>query len=315
MTRARANLLLLLAGALWGMGFVAQSAAMDDLGPFSFVAWRFLVASAVVAPFAWRESRARADRRATARPAAPAAPDDAPLDRAALARFALVGTMLFLGMATQQVGLLTTTVTNSGFLTGLYVVFTPLLGVALFGDRPHPTVWPAALVALAGIALLSGGIGAGAAGPTPGDLLTVASAGFWAMQVVLIARFVGQSDRPMALSLVQFAVTGALAGAVALALEPFDAGALRRAAPSVLYAGVVASGVAFTLQVVAQRHTTAPQAAIFLSSEAPFAALFGFLLLGERVGAGGLAGAALILAAMLAVELAPTLGRRRPRPA
>ena len=295
MTRTRANLLLLLAGALWGMGFVAQSTGMDDLGPFSFVAWRFVIASIVVAPFALRESRRVAATRT-----------DAPIDAVRLRRFALVGAMLFLGMATQQVGLLTTTVTNSGFLTGLYVVFTPLFAVALFGDRPHRVVWPAALLALAGIGLLSGG---GMAGPSVGDLLTVASAGFWALQVVLIARF-GAAGRPMALSLVQFVVTAVLAGIVALALEPFDAAALARAAPSVLYAGVVASGVAFTLQVVAQRWTTAPQAAIFLSSEAPFAALFGFLALGERVRPIGLVGAGLILASMLIVELVPMLGRR-----
>ena len=301
MTRARANLLLLLAGALWGMGFVAQSSAMDDLGPLSFVAWRFVVASIVVAPFAWREARAAA-----------------PLGTGELARFALVGTMLFLGMATQQTGLLTTTVANSGFLTGLYVVFTPLFVVLLFGERPHAAVWPAALVALGGIALLSGagqGGGAGSGGPTAGDLLTVASACFWALQVVLIARFVGASDRPLALSLVQFAVTAALASVAALALEPFDAAALARAAPSVLYAGVVASGVAFTLQVIAQRWTSAPQAAIFLASEAPFAALFGYLVLGERLAPAGLAGAALILAAMLTVELVPALGRRAVRAA
>ena len=319
MTRTRANLLLLVAGALWGMGFVAQSAGMDDLGPFSFVAWRFVIASIVVAPFALRESRrvgaasagARGATVSTSPPGGAPPGGGVPLDAARLRRFALVGAMLFLGMATQQVGLLTTSVTNSGFLTGLYVVFTPLFAVALFRERPHRVVWPAALLALAGIALLSGG---GVAGPSVGDLLTVASACFWALQVVLIARF-GAAGRPLALSLAQFVVTAILAGIVALALEPFDAAALARAAPSVLYAGIVASGVAFTLQVIAQRWTTAPQAAIFLSSEAPFAALFGFLALGERVPPIGFVGAGLILASMLVVELAPMLGRRASRTA
>jgi len=114
-----------------------------------------------------------------------------------------------------------------------------------------------------------------------------------------------------ALSFVQFVCTAVLAVAVALAIEPIDVAAIVRALPSVLYAGVFASGFAFTLQAVAQRHTTASQAAIFLSSEAPFAALFAFVFLGERIGLLGLGGCAMILAAMLLVELWPARAARQ----
>lgn len=272
------------------MGFVAQSRAMDDIGPCTFVAARFAVASLVVAPFALRESR-----RATVA-----------LDGAVLRPFALIGAVLFLGMAAQQVGLLSTTVTNSGFLTGLYVVLTPLLGIVLFKDRPHPIVWPAAALSLAGIALLSGGA---VQRWVVGDALTVLSAVFWALQVLLIARFVTRSDRPLALALVQFVVTALLAAACALVFETVALATLRQALPSVLYAGVFASALAFTLQIIGQRWTTAPQAAIMLSSEAPFAALFGFVVLGERLGVLALFGCALILSAMLLVELVPALRR------
>jgi len=298
MSRLSANLLLLLAGAVWGMGFVAQAEAMESIGPFLFVALRFVVAALVVLPFAWREARtarARGERRLT---------------RAEFGRFGLIGLALFGGMATQQVGLLTTSITNSGFLTGLYVVLTPLLGIALFREWPHLVVWPAALLALVGIALLSGGAG----GLSTGDLLTMASAVFWALQVVLIARFVGRGGRPLALSLVQFVVTAVCAGAIALLREPIVLASVREAAPSILYAGVFASGLAFTLQAIGQRYTSAPQAAIFLSSEAPFAALFGRLFGGERIAAIGFVGCGLILLAMLIVELVPLLlARRRSR--
>jgi len=276
MSRLSANLLLLLAGAVWGMGFVAQAEAMESIGPFLFVALRFVVAALVVLPFAWREARtarARGGRRLT---------------RAEFGRFGLIGLALFGGMATQQVGLLTTSITNSGFLAGLYVVLTPLLGIAL----------------------LSGGAG----GLSTGDLLTMASAVFWALQVVLIARFVGRGGRPLALSLVQFVVTAVCAGAIALLREPIVLASVREAAPSILYAGVFASGLAFTLQAIGQRYTSAPQAAIFLSSEAPFAALFGRLFGGERIAAIGFVGCGLILLAMLIVELVPLLlARRRSR--
>ncbi len=297
MSRWTANLLLLLAGAIWGMGFVAQQTAMEDVGPFTFVALRFIVASLVVAPFALRESRKGGNRLPQLKPVH-------------FSQFAVIGLCLFCGMATQQVGLQTITVTNSGFLTGLYVVFTPFLAVLLFQQWPHRIVWPAAAVALLGIFLLSGG---DLSALQVGDLLTVFSAMFWALQVVLIGRFVKQSDRPLLLSLVQFMVTAALAACIALLLETVSWANIISAAPEILYTGIFATGVAFSLQVIGQRYTTAPQAAIFLSSEALFAALFGAVVLGERIGLIGLSGCLLIFCAMLLVELVPELSKARAK--
>jgi drug/metabolite transporter (DMT)-like permease len=205
-------------------------------------------------------------------------------------------------MATQQVGLLTTSVTNSGFLTGLYVVFTPILAVLLYRNMPHPVTWVAALLSLMGIYFLSGGdLGQ----LVKGDILTIFSAMFWGLQVVLIARFVGESGRPLALSQVQFTITAVLALLAALVIEPIEWGGILEVAPQILYAGIFASGFAFTIQVIGQRYTSATQAAIFLSAEAPFAALFAFIFLDEKISSIGFLGCALILAAMLAVELVP----------
>ncbi len=294
MSRTSANALLLLAGAIWGMGFVAQQTAMENLGPFAFIALRFLVASMVVLPFVWRECK---------RPKQPL-PDLLPIH---FVQFITIGLCLFAGMAAQQVGLLTITVTNSGFLTGLYVVFTPFLAVMLFRQWPHPIVWPATLIAMAGIFLLSGG---DLSNLQPGDLLTVFSAACWAMQVVLIGRFIGRTNRPLTLSLVQFMVTCALAAIVSALVETTSLDAIKAAAFEILYTGIFATGIAFSLQVIGQRYTTAPQAAIFLSSESLFAALFGAIVLGERIGLIGLSGCALIFAAMLLVELVPELRKR-----
>ncbi|MCV0380188.1 DMT family transporter [Nitratireductor sp.] len=292
MTRVQANLLLLLAGAMWGMGFVAQSTAMDAIGPFLFIGLRFAIACLSVLPFALWESR-----RSTASLTV--------LDKR---NFVVIGVLLFAGMAAQQVGLLTTTVTNSGFLTGLYVVMVPFLAVLLFRQWPHRIVWPAALSALAGIWLLSG---AGKVSLQIGDWLTILCALFWALQVIMIGRSASHTGRPVTLSVTQFGVTAVIALAIAAFIEPIDLAAIRIALPEILYAGVFSGGIAFTLQVIGQRYTTAPQAAIFLSTEAVFAALFGAIFLGERLPPLGLAGCGLIFAAILAVEIVPAIRSRR----
>lgn len=301
MKRWHANVLLLIAGAIWGMGFVAQASAMDSIGPYLFIALRFAVASLVVLPFTLLESRRRRVTEYSADKNAQLSASKE-LQLSDYLKFVVIGLCLFAGMATQQVGLLTTSVTNSGFLTGLYVVFTPVLGVVLYRSKPHPVTWVAALLSLLGIYFLSGG----ALGQlVKGDILTIISAMFWGLQVVLIARIVGESGRPLALSQTQFTVTALLALFVALAIEPIQWDGILEVAPQILYAGIFASGFAFTIQVIGQRYTSAPQAAIFLSAEAPFAALFAFIFLSEKISSIGFLGCALILAAMLTVELVP----------
>ena len=286
MTRIQANLTLLLAGAIWGMGFVAQSSAMEAIGPYLFIGLRFLIATLMLIPLALKESRSAT----------------IPLHSKSWGGLCLIGAVLFLGMASQQVGLLTTTVTNSGFLTGLYVVITPILTILFLRQKPHFIVWPASLISTAGIYLLSGG---DFSKLQTGDLLTILCALFWAIQVILVGILGRTTARPFTLSAVQFGVCALLGFIGALISEPFDLNAIRAAAKEILYAGIFSSGVAFTLQAVAQRYTTGPQAAIFLSSEALFAGLFGALFLGERISAVGYMGCALMFMAMILVEVVP----------
>lgn len=293
--RWTANGVLLLAGAIWGMGFVAQSTGMEHLGPYAFIACRFTIAALVTWPFVFWEVR-----QATL-------PMHNKLGN--MARFALIGVVFFFGMASQQVGLLTTSVSNSGFLTALYVVFTPLVAVVLFRDWPHRIVWPASLVALSGIYFLSGGDLSAVA---TGDFLTILSALFWALQVVLIGRFVSGSGRAFLLAATQFSVVALCAWLVVFTIgEPLLWENVWGARWELLFTGVFAGAIAFTLQVIGQRYTSASQAAIFLSSEAPFAAIFGAVILYERIGLIGVVGCLLILLAMFMVELLPAWQRRR----
>ena len=297
MTRIQANLVLLLAAAIWGGGFVAQATAMDAIGPFWFVGLRFAIAAIAVLPFAMIEQRRLGE--------APASRD--------LASFVLVGLALFGGAITQQIGLLTTTVTNSSFLTGLYVVFVPVLSILLFRALPHWIIWPVSLMALAGIFLLSGGT---LSALSTGDLWSILCAAFWGLQILLAGRFVARTGLPLTLSATQFATCAVLSLMLGAAFEPISLQAIQGSLFEILYVGLVSSGLAFVLQVIGQRYTTAPQAAIFLSSEALFGSFFGAILLGETLPSLGYVGCALIFAAMLTMELVPELLRRyRPKTA
>jgi drug/metabolite transporter (DMT)-like permease len=253
-----------------------------------FTATRFLAAFLAVLPFALMENR-RLRSEGDARPLP-------------WRTFLPVGLFLFLAIASQQYGLLTTSVSNSGFLTGLYVVFVPLLGMALFRLQPHWATWPGAALAVAGIYLLTG---AHASELVRGDVLTVFCALMWGFQVLFVARAMAASPRPYGLAATQFFVCAVLGLVLALPTESFALDGIAAALPEILYAGVISGGLAFTLQIIGQRHTTPAAAALILSTEALFAAAFAAWLLGERLGPLALVGAALILCAILVVELLP----------
>ena len=145
MSRRSANFLLLFAGIIWGMGFIAQQTAMEDIGPMLFMSLRFLLATIVVIPFALWERRS--DYKSEL---------NLPPFSKSLKQAVLIGLLFFGAMALQQVGLLITTVTSAGFLTGLYVVIVPVMVLIILRQSQHWVIWPGALIALAGIYLLGG---------------------------------------------------------------------------------------------------------------------------------------------------------------
>ncbi len=291
MSRLSANFLLLVAAAIWGGGFVAQTTGMAALGPFWFTSLRFAVAFVAVVPFGLVERR-RAGRRLTSR------------DLALLLPLSVV---FCLASVLQQVALLHASVTDVGFLTGLYVLFVPCLAVILFRQRLEPAIWPAAIVAIAGTWLLSGGV----ARFGSGQVLTVLASVGYAVQIILLGESLRVTGRPALAALAQSAACAVLGGVCAVFFEPISWDAVRAAAPSLLYAGVLSGGLAFVLQAIGQQYAPAADAAIVLTLEAPFAALFAALVLGERLDLAGWAGCALIFVSFLTVQLAPLLRRRR----
>lgn len=298
MSRTSANLLLLLTAMIWGSAFVAQRTGMDHLGPMAFTAARFLVGGLCVLPLALVRMR-----RAGAGMGRPGALD--------WFGMAATGGALFAGAALQQIGIGLTSVTNAGFLTGLYVPLVPLLGLLVLRRFPHPVIWPAAAGCLFGTWLLSG---AGTVAFSPGDWWVIAGAVFWAFHVLLVGTMSARTGEPTVVAAVQFLVCAALAGLVAAVTETTALADLWAAWREIAYAGVLSVGLAFTFQAVAQRWTAPPDAAIILSSEMMFAALAAVVFLAERPTPAELSGCAVILACILAVQLMP-LRRTAPVPA
>lgn len=286
MTSRTANLLLLLAGAFWGMAFVAQSTAMSNVGPMIFVGLRFVIAAILLAPLAVFEMR-----QATKK-----------LPPIAYFHFISTGMILYLVLALQQVGLLTTTVTNSGVLTGLYVVITPIISLLLFGQRPHIIVWPCVMMTFGGIFLLSGGA---LTTLTQGDILTILCAIASAFQLIFVGRYASKYKRPMTFCFVQFSAIALVGTSIGLIFDPFSWDIIMPALPEILFTGIFASAVTFTIQAVAQRYTTAPQAAIFMSTEVLFAAFFAVIILGEHIAFIGYFGGLLIFIAMILTQTIP----------
>ena len=292
MSRSQANILLLLAAIIWGSTFVIQKLVFigdSQLGVFTFTALRFGLGALVVLPFAWHES-VRAYE---------------PINGQTLIVFACIGAVLFGALILQQLGINLTSVTNAGFLTGLYVIIVPGLALVLFRKQPHWSVWPASGGCLAGLYLLNGG---SLSKISTGDLWVIFSSFFWALHVVLVGVFAASSGRPLTLACIQFSA-GALLGFICtITFENPTLLVIMGFWPEILYSGAVAVGIAFTLQVVGQRYTQPTDAALILVLEMPFAALAAALILEERLSTMGLIGCCVILTSVLCAEALPQLG-------
>ncbi len=290
LNRLNADLILLAAAAIWGFAFLFQKSATAHVGPLTFIAARSALAALALAPLAWRE-HGQAARS---------------MPRGLLSIACWGGLFFFVAAWLQQAGIKTATVTNTGFLTALYVVLTPFIAWGWNGRTPNPAVWPAVALSALGTWLLGGG-GLGAF--SEGDLLVALSAAFWAAHVVITGR-ASQFGRPIGFTAIQFAVVTGLAGLAVLPLETVTLAGLSAAAVDIAYVGLLSSALTFTLLTLALRHTPPSEAAVIASLETVFAAGAAYLLLGERLGAVGWVGAVLILAAILFVQLAATLGAR-----
>ena len=266
--------LLVVGAALWGLTFPAAKEGLEIMGPLAFMAWSRGAGFASLLPLAWRMPRA-AWRR------------DVPWGL-------LLGALLFFAYLFQTLGLERTTATNAGFLTGLYVVGTPLFGAVLLRRRPRRRVLVGVALSTAGLALLS----LRGWAFSPGDSLVLVSVVFWSLHILSIGH--GAERDPVVLAVVQTG-SAALFHAVAAGFE-LRVDALPDVWPYLVVTGVLGTGVAYFVQIVGQRRISPTRTAVIYTSEPVFAALFSALWLGERLTARGWAGAVLIVIAMVVAE-------------
>ncbi|WP_448384441.1 DMT family transporter [Desulfosoma sp.] len=297
----KADLLLLTTAVLWGVAFVAQRKGMEAIGPMAFNGIRFALGSLSLVPLILLM-----DRRTNGAALLPGSDSGW---RAAWRSGLPVGLVLFGGASLQQIGIVDTTAGKAGFITGLYVVMVPLFGL-IWKQRPSLGTWIGAVLAAVGLYFLS---------ITKewtmerGDALVLVGAFFWTGHVLLLGWLSPRRD-PVKLACCQFAVCSVLSLISAVIFEETSMEAVRDAAVPILYGGFVSVGIAYTLQVVAQKDAHPAHASILLSMESPVAALAGWVILSEALTVRALFGCALMLVGMILSQLAEVF-RPTPNPA
>ena len=293
--RVDRGLLLVLTPVLWGATFPAAKLALEDLSPLALMTWtRGLGLLTVAVALPWMLRRQDVSGR-----------DPRSLMLPGLG----LGALLFAGYTLQTFGLQFTTATNAGFITGLYVVLTPLLGALLFGDVAGRALWVAVMLSVGGLGLLSTS-SLTSFSPHPGDVLVLLGAAAWACHVVALGRLAPRYPT-LLLAVAQLAGATLLHAAATVPLG-FQVGDAVSALPLLVVTGVLGTGIAYTLQIVAQRELSAARTAVILSGESVVAALLSIVWIGERLRGHQWLGAALIVAAMVLSETGARRGQVTP---
>lgn len=285
----KSELLLLLAAVIWGFSFVAQRAGMEHVGPFTFNGVRFALGSLSLLPlifFFKRKSNTLQLQR------------ESVSSKNFIFGGILLGTILFTASSFQQVGIVYTTAGNAGFITGLYMIFVPIFGVFI-KKKTSLNIWFAAIIALAGMYILSVG---DEFNTGYGDFLVLIAAAFYAIHVLLVGYYAPKIDN-LKISAFQFAICSIFSLIAAFIFETPNIEGILLAAIPILYGGLFSVGIAYTLQVIGQRKAHPAPAAIILSMETVFAVLGGWWLLNESVDAKTLAGCSLMLAGMVLAQV------------
>lgn len=283
----KANILLFLAAVIWGLAFVAQRVGAQYMGPFTFNGFRFALGSISLLPLLYFFKDKEAEKGSMEG-------SSTGVFKAGL----IAGIVLFTGASLQQYGMHATSAGKAAFITGLYIVLVPILGVFLKHDISAGT-FMGALVAAIGLYFLCVTDGFSIAFF---DLIEVIGAFFWALHILVIDHYSSRVNA-LKLALTQFMVCAGLSLVSALIFETITLEALSQAFIPILYGGICSVGIAYTLQIIGQKHAQPAHAAIILSLETVVAVIGGFFLLDETMGTRGILGCVLMLAGMLISQM------------
>lgn len=289
--KTKGNLILLLTAILWGTGFISQKLGNEVMPPMTFNAVRQLMAGVVLTPLVLRGLRSSGYLSLQNNNAVRIRERKKRLLKAGV----FCGIFMLIGTATQQIGLLTVSAGKSGFISSIYIVFTPLFSVIVGSKVKRRTVICIA-IAMLGFAVMS--LKDGFSGATPGDWLTLVSAAGFAAQIVAVNCFVDK-DNAVIISQLQFFFCGALGLVIAFIMEGPSLAAVLAGVPVLLYQTFVPTAGGYTLQIIGQKYTDSSSAALIMSLEAVFAMIFGAIFLHEIMSVREMAGAAIIFAATI----------------
>ena len=280
-----AELLLILAAVVWGFSFVAQKIGMDSIGPMAFNGIRFIIGSLSLLPVILIFNNKK--KKTSAK-------QNIELWKAGI----ISGTVLFIAASIQQFGIVFTTAGNAGFITSIYVIIVPVMGL-LFKQKVTIQTLVGAVLAIVGLYYLSVSEGLTI---VVGDLLVFGSAFFWAIQV-LLAGYYAVRVNVIKLAAIQFALTGVISLIISLFTETYGIQNILDASIPILYGGIMSVGLAFTLQLIAQKKANPSHAAIILSTESVFAAVGGWIILNERLTTIEFIGAVLMLTGVVISQI------------
>ncbi len=293
------NLLLVLTAFIWGCAFVAQSVGMDYVGPFTFNAARSILGGIALLPVIYVMNRGKKRKDAL--------PDENMVKHAAekkqerktlLLGGICCGAALAVASSLQQIGIMYTSAGKAGFITALYILIVPIIGIFL-GKRAGKKVWIGVALAVVGMYFLciNGGFSI-----ARGDFYVILCAVGFSVHILVIDHFSPKVDG-VCMSCIQFFVSGILCGIPALIFEQPQIGGVLSAWMPILYAGVLSSGVGYTLQIVAQKKTDPTVASLLMSLESVFSVLAGWVILGERLSGREMFGCVLVFAAVILAQL------------
>jgi drug/metabolite transporter (DMT)-like permease len=305
MNRFRADFVLLLVALIWGSAFAVQRVATRYFDVYTFNGLRFLLGGLILFPLSQLNPWNKGNRSKNGDNPGNENGNTTPiLDRKSLFFIACAGLVLFAGSSLQQAGLRYTTAANAGFITTLYVIFVPIILVIFFREKVQWIAWVGAGIAIAGSLLLSTG---GTLHLAPGDSWEMAGAVMWALDVIVVSRAVKHVEI-LTFSVGHYLVAAALSLLVSLVL-PHRVVGLGGGWWTIVYIGVFSTAIGYTLQALGQKYAPPTDATILLSMEAVFAALAGFIFLGETMLPVQLVGCGMIFAAVILTQLSAIRSR------